>query len=89
MLPTVHTSDLSTEESEWDSVPVPDLPYGCTFPEVVTMGSHIHVLGHYADEPENEKKVISMDMRSPVRDPATGRVVFFLVFLISSVCLLS
>ena len=68
MLSTVHTCDLSTEKPEWDSVPVPDLPYGCTYPGVVILGSHVHVLSYLADETENEKKVISMDMREPVRD---------------------
>ena len=68
MLSTVHTCDLSTEEPEWDSVPVPDLPYGCTEPWVAILGSHIHVLGYYADETENKKKVISMDMSEPVCD---------------------
>ena len=68
MLSTVHTCDLSTEEREWDSVPVPDLPHGCTLPEVVILGSHIHVLGYDADETENAKKVISMDMSEPVCD---------------------
>ena len=66
MLSTVHTCDLSTEKPEWDSVPVPDLPYGCCYPRVVILGSHIHVLGYFPDKNRIENKVISMDMREPV-----------------------
>ena len=73
MLSTLHTCDLSTADPQWDSVPVPDLPYGCTYPRVVILGSHIHVLGYNADETENEKKMISMDMREPVCDRQWSR----------------
>ena len=68
MLPTVHTCDLSGDVPQWNTVPVPDLPHGLTYPKVVTLGSHIHVLGYRAEETENEKKVISMDMSEPVCD---------------------
>ena len=53
---------------QWDTVPVPDLPHGCTCTKVVILGSHIHVLGHWPDETKNKNKAISMDMSEPVCD---------------------
>ena len=66
LLSTVHTCDLSAGAPLWDSVAVPDLPYGCKWPELVTLGSYIHVLGYDVDKDVNRKQVISMDMSLPL-----------------------
>ena len=77
MLPTVHTCNLSGEMQHSGILrPVTHVAH-CTYlihlivahPRMwATLGSHIHVLGYFADKTENEKKVISTAVSEPACD---------------------
>ena len=66
LLRTVHTCDLSDDVPQWNTAP--DLPYGCEEPGVVTLGSHIHVLGYNTEVSKNKKNVMSMDLSEALCD---------------------
>ena len=58
-LPSAYEVDLSHPEPQFAHLP--DLPCACMFPQAITLGDWIHVLGHEVSMPATEDKVISLD----------------------------